>query len=84
LLIRFVDRKEAMLGVMKAAGWLALLITLGRFAGKFLGSRLGAQVSHAPQVVKKYLDLRFYPQRESLWAWSWKPRKYLVLPRSQK
>jgi Kef-type K+ transport system membrane component KefB len=48
-------------GVMMAAGWLALLITLGRLAGKFLGSRLGAQVSHAPQVVKRYLGFALLP-----------------------
>ena len=48
-------------GVMNAAGFLALLITLGRFAGKFLGSRLGAQASHAPQVVKKYLGFALLP-----------------------
>ena len=47
--------------VMNAAGWLAILITLGRFAGKFLGSRLGAQVSHAPQVVKRYLGFALLP-----------------------
>jgi len=49
------------LGVMQTAGWLALLITFGRFSGKFLGSRLGAQLSHAPQVVKKYLGLALLP-----------------------
>jgi Kef-type K+ transport system membrane component KefB len=49
------------IGVIKAAGLLALLITLGRFAGKFLGSRLGAQLSHAPQVAKKYLGFALLP-----------------------
>ena len=43
------------------AGWLALLITLGRFSGKLFGSRLGAQISHAPDTVKKYLGLGLLP-----------------------
>lgn len=49
------------LSVMKAAGWLAVLITVGRFLGKFLGTRLGAGVSHAPKVVKQYLGLALLP-----------------------
>ena len=47
--------------VMKTAGWLALLITLGRFAGKLLGSRLGARISRAPKVVKQYFGLALLP-----------------------
>ncbi len=49
------------LGIMKAAGWLALLITVGRFAGKFFGSRLGAQISHAPLMIKRYLGFALLP-----------------------
>jgi len=49
------------LGLMQTAGWLALLITLTRFGGKLLGSRLGARISCAPQVVKKYLGLALLP-----------------------
>ena len=49
------------LRVMQTAGWLALLITLGRFAGKLLGSRFGARVSQAPEAVKKYLGLALLP-----------------------
>jgi hypothetical protein len=37
------------------------LTTLGRFAGKLLGSRVGAQVSHAPESIKKYLGLALLP-----------------------
>lgn len=48
--------------VIGAAGGLALLITLGRFVGKFLGSSLGARISHAPQVVQKYLCFAVLPQ----------------------
>jgi Kef-type K+ transport system membrane component KefB len=49
------------LRVMQTAGWLALIITLTRFAGKLLGARLGAQISRAPKVVKKYLGLALLP-----------------------
>jgi len=49
------------LRLMQTAGWIALLITLGRFSGKILGSRFGAQISHAPQAVKKYLGLALLP-----------------------
>ncbi len=50
------------LGVIGIAGWLALLIVIGRFSGKFLGTRLGAQISHAPETVKKYLGLGLLPK----------------------
>jgi Kef-type K+ transport system membrane component KefB len=46
---------------IQSAGWLALLITLGRFAGKLLGSRFGAHVSDAPESIKKYLGLALLP-----------------------
>ena len=49
------------LRVMQTAGWIALLISLGRFSGKILGVRFGAQISHAPQTVKKYLSLALLP-----------------------
>jgi Kef-type K+ transport system membrane component KefB len=49
------------LSVIQTAGWLALLITLGRFAGKLGGSHLGARISHAPLVVRKYLGLGLLP-----------------------
>jgi len=49
------------LKVMQTAGWIALLISLGRFSGKILGVRFGAQISHAPQAVKKYLSLALLP-----------------------
>jgi len=50
------------LSVIGTAGWLALLIVIGRFSGKFLGTRLGAQISHAPETVKKYLGLGLLPK----------------------
>lgn len=49
------------LRVIQTAGWLALFITLGRFAGKLLGSRTGAQISHSPDAVKRYLGLGLLP-----------------------
>lgn len=49
------------LKVMQTAGWIALLITFGRFYGKILGAHLGAQISHAPQAVKKYLGMALLP-----------------------
>jgi len=49
------------LQVIQTAGWLALLITLGRFSGKLLGTYVGAQISGAPEPVKKYLGLALLP-----------------------
>ena len=49
------------LTVIETAGWLALLITVGRFSGKLLGTSLGAQISHAQPAVKKYLGLALLP-----------------------
>jgi Kef-type K+ transport system membrane component KefB len=50
------------LGVIGSAGWLAVLIVAGRFAGKFLGARLGAVVSGAPEVVRRYLGFGLLPK----------------------
>jgi Kef-type K+ transport system membrane component KefB len=49
------------LHVIQSAGWLVLLIVLGRFTGKLLGSRIGARISHAPDAVKKYLGFGLLP-----------------------
>ncbi len=49
------------LGVIGTAGWLALLITFGRFAGKLLGTHIGAFFSRAPDVVKHYLGFALLP-----------------------
>ncbi|MBW2011509.1 MAG: cation:proton antiporter [Deltaproteobacteria bacterium] len=48
-------------GVMQTAGLLSLVITIGRFSGKLMGTRLGTQISHAPQTVKKYLGFGLLP-----------------------
>ena len=50
------------LGIVKAAGILALLIIIGRFGGKFIGARIGAFISQAPTVVKKYLGFGLLPK----------------------
>lgn len=49
------------LKLMETAGMLALVITAGRFAGKIFGSSFGAQISHAPEFVKKYIGLALLP-----------------------
>jgi Kef-type K+ transport system membrane component KefB len=48
--------------VIKLAGPLALLIVLARFAGKLIGTKLGAGLAGAPQVVRKYLGYGLLPQ----------------------
>ncbi|MEJ2201934.1 MAG: cation:proton antiporter [Desulfuromonadaceae bacterium] len=48
--------------LMRLAGGLALLITLSRFLGKFLGVWCGARLCAAPAVVGRYLSLGLSPQ----------------------
>jgi len=50
------------LGVVKTAGILALLIVLGRFSGKFVGAKIGATISQAPTVVRRYLGFGLLPK----------------------
>jgi Kef-type K+ transport system membrane component KefB len=49
-------------GIMRTAGILALLIVATRFTGKYVGTRIGATISHAPAVIKKYLGLALLPK----------------------
>lgn len=49
------------LKLIGTAGLLALVITAGRFTGKLLGSSFGAQISNAPENVKKYLGFALLP-----------------------
>jgi Kef-type K+ transport system membrane component KefB len=49
------------LKLLGSAGLLALVISIGRFAGKVVGSRLGAQIADAPASVKKYLGFGLLP-----------------------
>ncbi len=48
--------------VMTSVGLLACLVVFSRFAGKLLGVRLGSYISHAPEVVRKYLGLALLPK----------------------
>ena len=50
------------LSVLKAAGILALLIVLTRCLGKYAGARIGSEISHASDSVKKYLGLALLPK----------------------
>ncbi|MEN3189949.1 MAG: cation:proton antiporter [Atribacterota bacterium] len=50
------------LGVMKSAGILSLLIVVGRCSGKYVGARIGATISNAPSVIKKYLGFGLLPK----------------------
>jgi len=50
------------LSVLKVAGVLALLIVLARCSGKYIGVRMGATISHAPDDVKNYLGLALLPK----------------------
>ncbi len=43
------------------ASWLILILTSGRFAGKLLGTALGARITSAPQHVKRYLGIALLP-----------------------
>jgi Kef-type K+ transport system membrane component KefB len=47
--------------VIKMAGFMAFIIAIGRFSGKFIGTKLGAGLSHAPAVVQKYLGYGLFP-----------------------
>jgi len=48
--------------VMRTAGILAVVVFGVRFAGKYLGARIGARISHTSGVVRKYLGLALVPQ----------------------
>jgi NhaP-type Na+/H+ or K+/H+ antiporter len=47
---------------LASGGLLASLIVFSRFTGKLLGVRIGGYISHAPQVVKRYLGLALLPK----------------------
>jgi len=50
------------ISMFKTTGWLVLLLIVGRFAGKFLGTWIGAVISGSPESVKKYLGFGLMPQ----------------------
>lgn len=47
---------------MKNAGVLTLLVIFGRWSGKYLGSRLGGKIAHAPEAIEKYPGLVLLPK----------------------
>lgn len=49
------------LGLLHTTGGLAAAITLGRFGGKLLGSRLGARWSRASDTIRKHLGPTLLP-----------------------
>ncbi len=49
------------LKVLRLAGLISLAIVFSRILGKLIGTRLGAKISHAPDVVNKYLGISLLP-----------------------
>jgi Kef-type K+ transport system membrane component KefB len=47
--------------IIKSAGIISLVIVLGRFMGKLIGSRFGAKISESPNTVKNYLGFALLP-----------------------
>ncbi|GAI71744.1 unnamed protein product, partial [marine sediment metagenome] len=37
-------------------------IIIGRFSGKFIGARIGASISQAPTVIRRYLGFGLLPK----------------------
>ncbi len=50
------------LGMIKAAGLLAIALLLYRIAGKQVGTTIGAKIAKAPKNVAKYMGLSLFPQ----------------------
>ncbi len=50
------------LSVLKTALLIILVFVIVRALGKFLGTYIGAKISHAPDVIKKYLAFGLFPQ----------------------
>jgi len=48
--------------IVRTAGILALILFGVRFAGKYLGTVIGARISRASEEVKRYLGLALVPQ----------------------
>jgi Kef-type K+ transport system membrane component KefB len=49
------------LKVLKLAGLISVVLAFSRILGKLIGTRLGASLSHAPEVVKNYLGISLLP-----------------------
>jgi Kef-type K+ transport system membrane component KefB len=50
------------LTVLNNAGLMAILIVAARFSGKLMGTKLGARLTNAPEVVTKYLGYGLLPK----------------------
>jgi len=50
------------MSVIKTAGILALIVTVSRFIGKYMGTRTGATIARSPDSVKKYLGFALLPK----------------------
>jgi Kef-type K+ transport system membrane component KefB len=50
------------LDVIRTTGIVALVITIGRFCGKYLGTTAGAAIAKSPSVIRKYLGPALLPQ----------------------
>jgi Kef-type K+ transport system membrane component KefB len=50
------------LDVIRTTGIVALVITLGRFSGKYLGTTTGAAIAKSPFAIRKYLGPALLPQ----------------------
>lgn len=49
------------LGAVVKTGWLMVILTLGRFAGKMGGTKVGAVITSAPEEVHRYLGMSLLP-----------------------
>ena len=48
-------------GAVMKTGWLMVILTLGRFAGKMMGASAGAAITSAPETVRRYLGMALLP-----------------------
>jgi Kef-type K+ transport system membrane component KefB len=49
------------IGAVVKTGWLVMILTLGRFAGKMIGTYAGAAATSAPDAVRRYLGMALLP-----------------------
>lgn len=50
------------LALLQQAGWIGLAYFIARICGKYTGSRLGAILTKAPEVVRRFLGFGLIPQ----------------------
>jgi Kef-type K+ transport system membrane component KefB len=49
------------IGAVVKTGWLMVILTLGRFAGKMIGTKVGAAATSAPETIRRYLGMALLP-----------------------